>query len=185
MLGLDDALFFFVLHLGRRVASMVVGGMVRRGAESSDEAAPRVHPNLLAERRYGYRRWAEKRGLERDPRWSDGFRGERDGRPIRLRTGVPDDARAPRPLSIEIRHTLEPIGAVVVLTRETPSLTPVGRALHGVVEHEGVDRVEITTTLVRIVFDPMVTTPLLDPACDELSRALSQLGASAGAMVYR
>ncbi|MBS2019259.1 MAG: hypothetical protein JST00_40725 [Deltaproteobacteria bacterium] len=157
-----------------RVVGSVVSGVVnavvsRTGDPEGDE--PRVSPNALAERRYAYRRWAERSGFARDERWSDLHRGERVGHRIRFYTGVAGER--PRPPELFIEHPMEGIASTVILTLEQPAPGGVDPALGAVLQHDGVLRIELEAKGVRIVFVPMVPADLLDAPLDEMLRALA------------
>jgi hypothetical protein len=158
-----------------RIVGSVLSGAVdvvlgARRVDPDDEG-PLVTPNQLAERRYAYRRWAEKRGYARDARWSDLFRGEQSGRRIRFYTGVAGSRPRPPELFVEVAGVS--VDSTIILEPEKPAPAEVDPAITAVLQRDGVLQIDLSPKGVRILYVAMVPVDLLEPPLEEILRALA------------
>lgn len=189
-----------ILRVIAVVATEIVGAVFNKVARSALRAVlPRrrrmpEHPSpkrvvvgagAMFDRAALYETWAEAHGLA----WTDArgieYAGTYRGRRTEMITGLVDTP-LPRSPEILVRVALEGIEATTLLergadVRTAPSLC----ALTSLLDIEGVRDVAVTSTFVRLRFDPFVETAVLDGALSAFDAALESMAPCARATPYR
>ncbi len=157
-----------------------------------------VTPAEKSTRARAYETWAVSRGLElvlEDHVGGRGarFRGTRCGRAIELTTGLAEYGLPRSPELLLYSSALSP-AEPVLLSRDAPltgaaSATGWGRELTAVLDTEGVRDIGVTTSFVRLCFDPFVSPRTLEDGWAALEDALAAIASESNvegsALPYR